>query len=397
MTPQISVIIPTYNRAHFLSQTIDNVLAQTFTNYELIVVDDGSTDNTHSIITNYQKKQPQIKYIYQENAGGSAARNLGWQHANADYLFFLDSDDLLLPDALASLLRQAQYYPQAGAVGGGYQYIDAQGAILGERTAWHDDSLDLQRWLTDCPFIPSATLVQREWVAQVAGFDPAQEAAQDWDFWLRLAYAGCRMVWLKQIVCQYRKHGAELTSDPQRQKRGCLRMLDKLFSQPDLPIFIYEQKPKLYANVHILIAAREYMIGNISIAEKELQQAAQLAPIWVSSGILLEKVLRQGQSSILFEDFSLYQTRVLNNLPLELKGTAIVRRAKARLAAAELFSRYHKCEWMAIGPLWCKVIINDITWLTNIGFWKIGLRYLVKRLQRTKFIRKISVYLLLIL
>ncbi|MFH0731641.1 MAG: glycosyltransferase [Candidatus Omnitrophota bacterium] len=98
----VSVIIPTYNNASFISEAVDSVLAQTYTDYEIVVIDDGSTDNTKEILSKYNNK---IRYFYQENKGVSSARNLGIRQATGEYIAFLDADDLMLPDRLDELVR----------------------------------------------------------------------------------------------------------------------------------------------------------------------------------------------------------------------------------------------------------------------------------------------------
>jgi glycosyltransferase involved in cell wall biosynthesis len=108
MNPLFSIIIPTYNRAHLISKAIDSVIAQTFENWELIIVDDGSTDNTKKLIASYQVKDSRIHYIYQENAERSAARNNGIDQAKGSYVCFLDSDDYYLKDRLKGLYDYIQ-------------------------------------------------------------------------------------------------------------------------------------------------------------------------------------------------------------------------------------------------------------------------------------------------
>jgi glycosyltransferase involved in cell wall biosynthesis len=103
MNPFFSIIIPTYNRAHLISKAIDSVIAQTFENWELIIVDDGSTDNTKELILSYQEKDARIQYLYQENAERSAARNNGIKRAKGQYICFLDSDDYYLKERLKGL------------------------------------------------------------------------------------------------------------------------------------------------------------------------------------------------------------------------------------------------------------------------------------------------------
>ena len=94
MSDMISIIIPAYNAADYLAQTIESVLNQTYSDFELILIDDGSTDRTREIIKDYQCKDARIKYFYKENGGVSSARNLGLQKATGDFVSFLDSDDL---------------------------------------------------------------------------------------------------------------------------------------------------------------------------------------------------------------------------------------------------------------------------------------------------------------
>ncbi len=104
--PFFSVVIPTYNRAKFISATINSVLEQTFDDYELIVVDDGSTDNSKEIITVITNKNPKVKYVWQENLERGAARNHGFRQASGKYVVFMDSDDLMLDNHLAVLHRK---------------------------------------------------------------------------------------------------------------------------------------------------------------------------------------------------------------------------------------------------------------------------------------------------
>lgn len=103
--PKVSIILPTYNRAYILNQAIDSVLAQSFTDWELIIVDDGSTDDTREFVSHYIVCDPRIRYISQENAGACVARNNGMEHALGDIIVYLDSDDLFFPEYLSTLIE----------------------------------------------------------------------------------------------------------------------------------------------------------------------------------------------------------------------------------------------------------------------------------------------------
>jgi len=374
--PKVSVIIPTYNRADMVGDAIQSVLQQTFEDFELIVVDDGSVDDTLAVIGRYTDAR--LRYMYQENAGGPAARNRGWRNSIAEHILFLDSDDLLLPNALEALFTEASAHPNAGLVGGGYQYIDAQGTVLGQAQHWIlSEQLDLARWLLDCPFIPSATLVRRGWLELVGGFDPAQEAAQDWDLWLRLAASDCPMAWLKRSICKYRLHQGGLTADLKRHKRGAIRALDKLFTQEDLSPHVSSLRGEAYAGVHLYAAAREYAAGQLDQARQDVICASTFVPEWIDSGVLLERLIRMGDLSFVSGDQRAYVNVVLENLPEVVSHPGMRRRAIARVAVASLFADYQRRDWSRMGPLWWKVILNDPAWLGNMGVLSIGLRCLI--------------------
>ena len=110
MNPYFSIIIPAFNRAHLISKAIDSVIAQTFEDWELIIVDDGSTDNTKDLICNYQEKDSRINYIFQKNAERSAARNNGIANAKGEYICFLDSDDYWCDKQKLQMQHLLQYH-----------------------------------------------------------------------------------------------------------------------------------------------------------------------------------------------------------------------------------------------------------------------------------------------
>ena len=116
--PQISVIIPTFNRVRLVVQAIDSVLKQSFHDFEIVVIDDGSSDDTGAVIQQYT--DPRVRYIYQENTGLAGARNAGIRAARGQYVAFLDADDLFLPHNLDSHIAEIERHPQLGLVAGGF-------------------------------------------------------------------------------------------------------------------------------------------------------------------------------------------------------------------------------------------------------------------------------------
>ncbi len=186
-SPKVSVVIPTYNRVCTVVRAIESVLTQTYQNLEIIVVDDGSTDNTREVIERLH--DPRVRYIrHGENRGGSLARNTGIEAATGEYIAFLDSDDEWLPEKLE---RQVQLFqrsePCVGAVYCGFATVGEHGQITATRIPEHRGMIleELYTWNV----IPSTSWVvmRRECFLRVQPFDPAMPSCQDWDLWIRLA------------------------------------------------------------------------------------------------------------------------------------------------------------------------------------------------------------------
>ena len=151
----VSVVIPSYNYGHFIEDTIRSILAQTYISYEIIVVDDGSTDNTQEILKPYLEK---INYVYQNNQGLSAARNHGTSLAKGEFVLFLDADDFLLPHMLEEQIAAFQQNPDLGLVICGWHIVDKTGKILSDIELWKGlPELTAEAWIKWRPLLPSAT------------------------------------------------------------------------------------------------------------------------------------------------------------------------------------------------------------------------------------------------
>lgn len=186
----MSVVIPTYNYGRFLSRALDSVLAQTERADEIIVVDDGSTDDTRHVLARYANH---VHAIHQENRGLSAARNAGIARSGGDLVAFLDSDDTWHPRKLELQLDLWRRYPDSGAIGCGVQVVDSGGvAIRTLRFANAEgEVLDRlraialrRRWVGGSG---SGALVPADVLRSAGGFDETLAAAEDWDLWLRIA------------------------------------------------------------------------------------------------------------------------------------------------------------------------------------------------------------------
>jgi glycosyltransferase involved in cell wall biosynthesis len=240
--PSVSVIIPTYNRANYLTESVESVLQQKHagSGYEIIVVDDGSTDETAEVLAPHM---PHIRYVAQENAGQGAARNHGLQLAQGKYVLFLDSDDVLLPDALSDMLSCIGGQSGIDAVQGGWRYVNASLEKLSESQPWHrSPQLNLDTLIRNSPLFVGGMLCRRACVNQVGGFDTSLKQVEDVDFVIRLGLLGCKFTWLKQSVVLYRQHDSNMTLNA---LEGCesQKEVDRaLFDRPELPEQIRQKK-----------------------------------------------------------------------------------------------------------------------------------------------------------
>ena len=280
MTPYASFIIPTYNRADLLQAAVASLLAQTRGDLEVIVVDDGSTDDTAAVIQPFLADR-RLRYLTQTNQGRSAARNHGAQLAHGQFLGFLDSDDLQLTAALEAHQRWLVQDPRLALMIGGYEYIDENGGAIGRRLPWTESSdLGLGQWIFNCFGVHGAFLLRRDWFEQVHGYDtdPNIDLSEDWDLFLRLAQAGCPMGWTREIVCQYRQHPGNSIHSLARHRDSSLRALEKVFRRPDLPSEIARLAPQAKAWVYVVFARRAFAAGLTQWAVQYLQQALDLDP-----------------------------------------------------------------------------------------------------------------------
>lgn len=195
--PKVSVIIPTYNRAVLLRSAINSVLSQSYEDYEIIVVDDGSTDDTEKIVN--ELSTDKLRYVYQENKGRSAARNYGIKLARGEYVAFLDSDDTFTPSKLEFQVQILDYNPCYGLVYSYAKIIDENGDYLnaqyeGNLSGWiYPDLLFIRNNVITTPTV----MVRARILAELGGFDESMDICEDLDLWCRIA----REYQVKQI-CQ---------------------------------------------------------------------------------------------------------------------------------------------------------------------------------------------------
>ncbi|MBW1787940.1 MAG: glycosyltransferase [Deltaproteobacteria bacterium] len=257
--PHVSVIIPTFNCARYIGEAVESVLGQTYASCEVIVVDDGSTDETRLVLAPYLDR---ICYMYQENRGQSVARNHGLRLASAEHIVFLDADDTLLPEALVKQLSYLEARPLLNLVQCGTRLVDQRGETLGEVEPWKlSPTLDLETCVLDKPVQLGSMMLRREWVERIGGFDPDLRWAEDVDLLLRLALAGCKMGWLRQPTVCYRQHDASITQDAVQEAKYLEIVMDKFRARPEVPKRIRLLEHGCRFSMIVWSASRMYCTG----------------------------------------------------------------------------------------------------------------------------------------
>jgi glycosyltransferase involved in cell wall biosynthesis len=215
------VVITCYNSNRYLAETIESALLQTYPRIEIIVVDDGSTDETAQIARCYP-----VNYIYQTNRGISAARNTGIRHCQGEYVQFLDHDDRLLPRAVETGVKLLEEHPECAHAVGEHWYIGANGRAIGysnKRAAGRDHYL----MLLEHNFIetPCSALHRRSGIALTGGFDESLKGAEDLEFYLRTAR---QSTWVahEAPVSEYRLHDSSMSRDAERMLEVSYRVLE---------------------------------------------------------------------------------------------------------------------------------------------------------------------------
>jgi len=214
MTPVVTAAIPTYNRARYLPGALESVFAQTFTDLEVVVVDDGSIDGTERVLAPYADR---IRYVRQENAGRSAARNRCIAEARGRYLSFLDSDDRWLPEKLALHVALLEERPGVGMVHGHVDVVDEHDRPRDDLTEFHHRlwsrahirPVTYAGYALECRCFSSATTFRREVFDRVGGYDEAL-ALDDYELYLRVALDS-EIVFLERSVALYRYHGENMS------------------------------------------------------------------------------------------------------------------------------------------------------------------------------------------
>jgi glycosyltransferase involved in cell wall biosynthesis len=251
---RVSVVIPAYNAARYLRWTIESVQAQTIGDWELVVVDDGSSDDTADVACRVAEGDPRVRVMSQPKAGVANARNRGLAGSRAptEHAIFLDADDVWEKDALETLLRGLNTNPQAVAASGLSRYIDTNGHPIepGEMETWGRHRLGLVgkrvvEWPMHQPttfevlvyrnriYSPGQMLIRRSALEFLGSFDPATSPCEDWDMSLRLSLLG-DIAFVDKVILNWRRHDRNASAQTEVALRQMAYVRRKIESLPDL-------------------------------------------------------------------------------------------------------------------------------------------------------------------
>ncbi|HJQ84975.1 MAG TPA: glycosyltransferase, partial [Candidatus Binatia bacterium] len=347
--PRVSVVIPLYNLGRWVGDAIESVLGQTVpaAEIETIVVDDGSTDGGGDVVRRYE---PRVRYARQENRGVSAARNAGLRLARGAFVTFLDADDRFRPEMLAAQLACFAARPEVGVVYTGYRHIDAAGAVVGENGWARDEGDVLPRLALGNLIHPHLALVRRTVVERTGGFDEALSGTADWDLWLRIARMGVPWACVDRPLAEYRLRPEAMHQDVDRMLGDAVRVLDKLFADPELRPDVRELRPLAYQRAHLGAAAAHLRAGDRVAAGRWLRCAAEADASFLTTahGLRLfcrwllpperqrdATVVREGSRLLGIVAGALDDLYAVPDLPVDVRRT----RWRARLALWRLRAR----------------------------------------------------------
>ena len=275
--PRVSIVTPTYNRADFLGEAIDSVLAQTYDQFEMIIVDDGSTDGTRELIERYAD-DPRIRYLYQENQGQSVARNWGIAESNGEFVCFLDSDNAWFPDKLARSIEVFEADPSVDVVYGDNVIINEQGEEISRQNMRRYSGYITGELLKDNCVSMNTTMTRRQCFEVMGGFNPKDPVADDYGLWLRIS-TRYTFQYVPALFGKYRVMANQISSNKDKRFQSNERILTEFVR--DFPQAVSKSVARRGMSFFYTRKARyEHSVGRSAAAWKTCLHAAWLFPFW---------------------------------------------------------------------------------------------------------------------
>ena len=276
----ISVIIPTYNRAEYLKQAIGSVLNQTLKDFEIIVVDDASTDNTKETVLGCGDR---VSYIYQDDKERAAARNKGISVAKGEYVAFLDSDDMWMPEHLEKCFDSIEKNKELGLVYSGSYMVDEAGKIISKMKAVSLKG-DMLKYIVSkfssggCN--ASSCMVRKD-IFDKAGYfdeDRSLSGSEDWDMWVRIASV-TKFLFTKEFTVKVRSHDKQTSINADKMATSMIKVLDIVYQNKNILPAIESLKRESYSSLYTIIAINYYALGFMSMARGYLKKAIRVYPL----------------------------------------------------------------------------------------------------------------------
>lgn len=273
--PHFSVVIPAYNASPYIQDCVTSVLAQTDPDFEVIVVDDGSTDNTAEQVK--AMTDPRVRLLQRPNGGLATARNTGIGAARGNMVAFLDADDRWCPGKLAAHRQTLEAYPEATVSYDWVAFIDQQGQRTGlymaqSRLQLTPEALLLKNYLGN----GSTAVVRRQVLEQVGGFDQDLKRLVDHELWVRLTHTGHQLQVVPAVLTEYRTHARSFTADTQRMLQGVEDFLTKVATYAPDPV--QRLAPLVRAFTHRWMARAAFVAGDYDNARAHAWQSLQASP-----------------------------------------------------------------------------------------------------------------------
>lgn len=238
--PKISICIPAYHAEDFLTETLESIGKQEFTEWELIVNEDGSKDGTQSIVEDFASRVRQsVRYIRNpENRGLAATRNAAMAAARAPWIALLDADDLWTPDHLSACYQRAEETGADLVHGGSILFDHETGKDLQERVPTPQATANpgLALYCSQYVIQPSSVLIKKCLIDEIDGFDPKANPSEDRECWIRCVRHAATIAYSGKITCRYRKHANAMSMDALRMARGSLFIAEKHSEWEDIPV-----------------------------------------------------------------------------------------------------------------------------------------------------------------
>jgi len=281
LNPLVSIIIPAYNKSQLTVKTVESVLNQTYQPIEIIVVDDGSTDDTREQLSRYADK---IQYVYKENGGACSARNLGFKLSQGDYVGFLDCDDVYHPEKVQFSVNYLEEHSDCGWVHTAVDFIDEDGAIVGgcdnpesRRQGRIAPRLILRNFICN-----STPLIRRSCLERTGVFDETIFTPADWDLWLRLSEE-CHVGYIPRRLTQYRVSQNYVFKNLELAQREEIQVMEKFFAA--YPKYLFLQR-RARANIHLRFAQCYVLKDDLPKVKEEFLSCLKSFPFHVKAWFL---------------------------------------------------------------------------------------------------------------